>query len=61
MREHYELTNITPDKVLDVDHIFAKFVSDPDGTRQLAIDDPVTFASEVLSSFGGSLFSHSRN
>ncbi|MFL2484184.1 MAG: hypothetical protein DBX02_01135 [Verrucomicrobia bacterium] len=43
-------------EVLDVDHIFAKFVSDPDGTRQLAIDDPVTFASEVLSSFGGSLF-----
>ena len=43
-------------EVLNSDHIFAKFVGDPEGTKQLAIDDPVTFAAEVLSSFGGSLF-----
>jgi len=43
-------------EVLDNEHIFAKFVGDPEATKQSAIDDPVNFAFEVLSSFGGSLF-----
>ena len=43
-------------EALDNDHIFAKFVADPESTKQFAIDDPISFAFEVLSSFGGSLF-----
>ncbi len=42
-------------KVLDGDHIFAKWVGDKESTQQLAIDDPVGFAKAVLSSFGGSM------
>ena len=43
-------------EVLEADHIFAKFVGNPEETKQMAIDDPVNFAFEVLTSFGGSLF-----
>jgi hypothetical protein len=43
-------------EVLNNDHIFAKFVNDPDSTKQFAIDDPISFAFEVLNSFGGTLF-----
>ena len=43
-------------EVLGADHIFAKFVGNPEETKQMAIDDPVNFAFEVLTSFGGSLF-----
>jgi transcription elongation GreA/GreB family factor len=43
-------------EALDNDHIFAKFVGDPEATKQFAIDDPISFAFEVLTSFGGSLF-----
>ena len=43
-------------EVLNNDHIFAKFVDDPDSTKQFAIDDPISFAFEVLNSFGGTLF-----
>ncbi|MCP4923024.1 MAG: hypothetical protein GY915_03210, partial [bacterium] len=43
-------------EALDNDHIFAKFVGDPDATKQFAIDDPISFAFEVLTSFGGTLF-----
>ena len=43
-------------EALDNDHIFAKFVGDSEATKQFAIDDPISFAFEVLTSFGGSLF-----
>ena len=43
-------------EVLDKEHIFAKFVGDPEATKQFAVDDPINFAFEVLRSFGGSLF-----
>ena len=43
-------------EVLGADHIFAKFVGNPEETKQMAIDEPVNFAFEVLTSFGGSLF-----
>ena len=43
-------------EALDNDHIFAKFTGDPDATKQFAIDDPISFAFEVLTSFGGVLF-----
>ena len=43
-------------EALDNEHIFAKFVADPEATKQFALDDPISFAFEVLSSFGGSLF-----
>ena len=43
-------------EVLNNDHIFAKFVGNPEETKQMAIDEPVNFAFEVLTSFGGSLF-----
>ena len=43
-------------EVLNNDHIFAKYVGNPEETKQMAIDDPVNFAFEVLTSFGGSLF-----
>jgi transcription elongation GreA/GreB family factor len=42
-------------EVLDADHIFAKFVSDPEGVKKLAIENPVDFAKQLLSSFGGSM------
>jgi transcription elongation GreA/GreB family factor len=42
--------------VLDSDHIMAKFAADPEGVKQLAADDPVDFAKQVLTSFGGSMF-----
>ena len=43
-------------EVLNNDHIFAKYVGNPEETKQMAIDEPVNFAFEVLTSFGGSLF-----
>ena len=43
-------------EVLKNDHIFAKFVANPEETKQMALDEPVNFAFEVLTSFGGSLF-----
>ena len=43
-------------EVLNKDHIFAKYVGNPEETKQMAIDEPVNFAFEVLTSFGGSLF-----
>ncbi len=43
-------------EVLNNDHIFAKYVGNPEETKQKAIDEPVNFAFEVLTSFGGSLF-----
>ena len=43
-------------EVLNNDHIFAKYVGNPEETKKKAIDEPVNFAFEVLTSFGGSLF-----
>ncbi|MCH2060014.1 MAG: GreA/GreB family elongation factor [Verrucomicrobiales bacterium] len=42
--------------VLGSDHVMAKFAADPEGVKQLAADDPVDFAKQVLTSFGGSMF-----
>ncbi|MFP6872218.1 MAG: GreA/GreB family elongation factor [Verrucomicrobiales bacterium] len=42
-------------EVLDADHIFAKFTRDPEGIKKLAIEDPVDFAKQLLTSFGGSM------
>ena len=43
-------------EVLDAEHLFSKFVGDPEATRQMALDKPVDFARLVLQSFGGSMF-----
>lgn len=40
---------------LEEGHVFAKFVGDPEATRALALEDPISFAEMVLSSFGGSM------
>lgn len=42
--------------VLGADHIMAKFAADPEGVKQLATDEPVEFAKQFLSSFGGAMF-----
>ena len=41
--------------VLEGEHILAKFASDPEGVKKLAVDEPVEFAKQLLTSFGGSM------
>ena len=41
--------------VLESEHIMAKFASDPEAVKKLAAEDPVEFAKQLLTSFGGAM------
>ena len=45
----------SPLELLDDSHILAQWISDPEALTATAIEDPVSFAKDVLNSYGGSM------